>query len=136
MTTLLAQLFSLEKDFQVDTARQEQGLSLLLNNNDKTSCVLVAESNHKAIAMCSIQVLISTAMGGEVGLLEDLIVDADHRYTGIGKALLVEAEGWCQQRGLLRLQLLADRDNNKALDFYARYGWLSTNLRALSRFMS
>lgn len=136
MVLLLAQLFSLEKDFQVDARKQQQGLGLLVKQPEHRACVLVAESDKQLVAMCSIQVLVSTAMGGEVALLEDVIVDAAHRGGGIGKALLCEVEAWCRERGLSRLQLLADRDNGKALGFYAGHGYLSTNLLALTRFMS
>lgn len=142
MAALLRQLFAIEKDFQFDAARAERGLRALLEKRatsgpgaEQAQC-LVAEAGRKVIAMCSVQVLISTAMGSEVGLLEDMIVDASRRHAGVGKALLTEADAWCRQRGLPRLQLLADRDNRSALAFYEKQGWETTNLHALRRFMS
>ena len=41
--------------------------------------------------MCTVQTLISTAEGGPVGLVEDVIVRADYRGHGIGARLLTEA---------------------------------------------
>jgi Acetyltransferases len=83
--------------------------------------------------MCSIQVLISTAEGGAVGLLEDLIVAADFRNQGIGAKLLAEAVDWAERQGLKRLQLLADKNNSPALVFYEKQSWQPTQLVCLKR---
>jgi hypothetical protein len=40
---------------------------------------------------------------------------------------------WADRHGLTRLQLLADRNNRPALDFYARLGWRQTQLICLRR---
>lgn len=131
---LLQQLFSIEADFQCEPRIQEQGLRHLLakiaqaEHGKEQAQVLIAESAGRVIAMCSVQVLISTAEGDEVGLLEDLIVDEAYRGTGVGSALLVEMESWSRRRGLRRLQLLADHANQTALDFYTHHQWRTTQL--------
>jgi GNAT superfamily N-acetyltransferase len=66
-------------------------------------------------------------------LLEDLIVAADFRHQGIGAKLLGEAVYWAECRGLKRLQLLADKDNLPALNFYQTQGWQSTQLVCLRK---
>lgn len=38
------------------------------------------------------------------------------------------AERWCYQQGATRIQLLADRENEPALRFYAKLGWEKTQL--------
>ena len=81
--------------------------------------------------MCTVQTLISTAEGGPVGVLEDLVVAADFRHQGIGAKLLAEAVTWAECRGLTRLQLLADKNNLAALRFYQKQGWESTQLVCL-----
>ena len=136
LVILLKSLFAVEADFDFNQDKQSQGLQLLINT-DKT-CVLVAESgeNKKIRGMCSLQTLISTAEGGPVGLLEDLIVAADFRHQGIGKKLLAEAVFWAEQQGLKRLQLLADKNNASALEFYARQSWQSTQLVCLKRMLN
>jgi len=50
--------------------------------------------------MCSIQILISTAEGGKVALLEDLVVAENFRNMGIGTKLLSldETEGFVSQQ--------------------------------------
>jgi len=105
---------------------------LLLESED--AIVFVARYNGKVVGMCSIQILISTAEGGKVGILEDLVVDRDFRCKGIGTKLLLEAERYCKENGLLRLSLLADKDNIRALEFYKSRGWKFTNLICLRKF--
>ena len=137
---LLAELFSLESDFQPDRDKQAQALQLLINKNNEDSaapaCVVwVAEEGGVIIGMCSVQILISTAEGGEVGLIEDVIIDASHRKQGIGKQMLQHLETWAHERGLRRLQLLADTHNKSAITFYKRNGWEGTQLLAMRKLL-
>ncbi|MDA8100733.1 MAG: GNAT family N-acetyltransferase, partial [Nitrospiraceae bacterium] len=83
------------------------------------------------VGMATVQTLISTAEGGRVGVVEDVIVAATHRRKGIGCLLLAEIETWSRRKGLKRLQLLADRENLSAIDFYSRCGWSKTSLICL-----
>ena len=133
LVELLKVLFTIEADFDFDPEKQACGLNLLLNS-DK-DCILVAEllNDNKVLGMCTVQTLISTAEGGPAGLLEDLIVDADFRHQGVGAKLLAEAVNWAECRGLKRLQLLADKNNLPALDFYQKQGWQSTQLVCLRK---
>ena len=132
MINLLKQLFEIEKDFTPNYEKQKRGLELLLDSKD--AIIFVARYNERVVGMCSIQILISTAEGGKVGLLEDLVVDEKFRGKGIGTKLLLEAERYCKENGLLRLSLLADKDNIKALEFYKSKGWKFTNLICLRKF--
>lgn len=85
------------------------------------------------VGMCTAQILISTAEGGMVALVEDMVVDARYRGMGIGRQLMSAIEGWAQKRRISRLQLLADRTNFSALDFYDKMGWRPTQLICLRR---
>lgn len=133
LVELLKALFTIEADFDFDADKQAYGLNLLLNS-DK-DCILVAEllNDNKVLGMCTVQTLISTAEGGPVGLLEDLVVAADFRHQGVGANLLAEAVGWADCHGLKRLQLLADKNNLPALKFYQKQGWESTQLVCLRK---
>lgn len=128
MCGLLSELFSIESDFSPDSQKQAAGLSLLLADSSRLSAAFVAEKGDEIVGMCSVQTLISTAQGGPVGLLEDLIVRKDHRGNGIGTSLLSEIFRWCAAKNISRLQLLRDADNERALKFYAGNGWANTNL--------
>lgn len=132
MADLLAELFSIEEDFTADAVRQKCGLELMLNG-DNSRKAWVAATMGKVIGMISIQTLASTAEGGEVGLIEDLIVAEIHRGNGIGTSLITAVESWAEERGLLRLQLLADCNNEPALAFYKKSNWLSTRLVCLRK---
>ncbi len=131
LAALLAELFAIEADFEVDTAKQVTGLRLLIDSDQ--DCVMVAESAGRVIAMCSVQTFISTAEGGRVGVLEDMVVARGFTGKGVGRRLLSAMEHWAATRGLTRLQLLADRDNGPALAFYARLGWSPTRLVCLRK---
>lgn len=129
MSLLLSQLFSIESDFVPDDERQRRGLRLLLASQGAS--ILVAEERGRVIGMASMQILISTAQGGRVGQVEDVVVEQGRRGKGIGAALLKRMQGLAQEQGLSRLQLAADRDNGGALGFYAREGWNQTSLVVL-----
>ena len=129
MSQLLSQLFSIETDFVPDEERQSRGLKLLLDTPD--ALIIVADEQGGVIGMATVQVLVSTAEGGRVGLVEDVVVDINHRDRGIGAALLNHLQQWAQDSGLSRLQLAADSWNSAALGFYARNGWSQTSLVVL-----
>jgi len=54
-------------------------------------------------------------------------------YTLIDRKLMASLEDWARSRGATRMQLLADRSNFSALDFYDKIGWCPTRLIFLRR---
>jgi GNAT superfamily N-acetyltransferase len=130
---LLADLFARETDFEPDQGRQARGLSLLVHDQSGRSLVLVAVSREEIVGMCSVQTLISTAEGGPVGLVEDVIVRADCRGQGIGANLLDTAIAWSKTRNMSRLQFLTDRGNSPTLAFYSTCRWSPTSLICLRK---
>jgi len=135
MCGLLSELFSLESDFSPDINKQAMGLALLVTDRSGLSAVFVAEKAGDIIGMCSVQTLISTAQGGAVGLLEDLIVRKEERGDGAGARLLSEVTAWCENRNISRIQLLRDADNKRARGFYTRNGWASTRLVCMRKML-
>ncbi len=133
LVKLLQALFAIEADFTTDVGRQRKGLTLLLEGCGKHRCIKVAQVNDHVVGMCSAQALISTAEGGWVALLEDMVVDEQYRGIGIGRRLMTAIETWARKRGISRLQLVADRTNLAALDFYDKMGWCPTRLICLRR---
>jgi ribosomal protein S18 acetylase RimI-like enzyme len=133
LTALLHELFSIETDFAVDAERQRRGLTLMLDGCLKHRCVKVAEIEGEVVGMVTAQLLISTAEGGVVALVEDMVVAGRHRGRGIGRQLMAAIESWSRERGANRLQLLADRTNFSALDFYDKIGWRPTRMICLRR---
>jgi ribosomal protein S18 acetylase RimI-like enzyme len=133
LTALLQELFSIETDFAVDAERQRRGLTLMLDGCQKHRCVKVAEMDGEVVGMVTAQLLISTAEGGVVSLVEDMVVNGRFRGRGIGRQLMAAIESWSRERGACRLQLLADRTNFSALDFYDKIGWRPTRMICLRR---
>jgi GNAT superfamily N-acetyltransferase len=131
LIALLKLLFTIEADFSFNAQKQRQGLAMLLDND--RGCVLVAEEKEQIIAMCTGQVVISTAEGGPAVLVEDMVVDPVHQGFGVGRALMNTMAGWALEQGATRLQLLADKNNPPALAFYARLGWDKTALICLRK---
>lgn len=126
MAELLHELFAIEVDFTADFETQARGLELLLDR--RSALVIVAEENEQLIGMSTAQIIVSTAKGGEVGIVEDVVVDIAHRGKGIASGLMRTIEEWARNRKLARLQLQADRNNAPALCFYRQQGWQHTNL--------
>ena len=145
MVELLNALFSLEADFNPDPERQRRGLQLFMEEGGAHRYLFVVEEvtagevtagevtacGGQVIAMASIQVLISTAEGGPVGLVEDVVVREDRRSRGIGRRLMADLFTWADRHGLTRLQLLADGNNSAARAFYEALGWQTTRLICL-----
>jgi N-acetylglutamate synthase-like GNAT family acetyltransferase len=133
LVALLGTLFSIEDDFSVDPEKQSRGILLMLDGCGKHRCIQVAEINGRVIGMGSVQTLISTSEGGPVGMIEDVVIEQGWRGKGVGSRLLRSIEAWADQHGLLRLQLLADKKNSPALQFYRSRGWEGTDLICLRR---
>jgi ribosomal protein S18 acetylase RimI-like enzyme len=133
MCDLLAELFAMEADFSADREKQRNALTLLVAERLNSSLTVVAVKGYQVIGMCSIQALISTAEGGPAGFVEDVIILGEYRGQGVGTAMLDVLLSWCRARGMTRVQLLADKDNEKALAFYGSRGWESTNLVCLRK---
>lgn len=131
MANLLKMLFSVEADFSADRSRQLEGLRMLLGN--PRARILVAESNGEVVGMCTGQVVISTAEGGPSILVEDVVVRKDFQKQGIGSRLMQGLYEFAEENRATRLQLLADCDNQPALQFYKQKGWSSTKLICLRR---
>jgi len=126
---LLATLFAIEEDFVFDEQRQRRGLALMLEN--ERGRVLIAEAEGQVVGMCTGQLLVSTAEGGLSLLVEDVVVDEQWRGCGIGRLLMAAISDWARTKKVSRLQLLADRNNIPALDFYRSLGWHTTELICL-----
>ena len=132
LVLLLEQLFSIEEDFEFDQFRQKQGLEALLAS--PSSVILVKEQNNTVVAMVTGQLVISTAEGGAALLVEDVVVAPEYQKKGLGKKLLHAVGEWGKEKGARRVQLLADKHNRPALDFYERVGFQKTNLQCFRKY--
>ncbi|HEY4392200.1 MAG TPA: GNAT family N-acetyltransferase [Paenibacillus sp.] len=66
-----------------------------------------------------------------------MIVDEDHRSSGIGKRLMSEAESWCKDCGSSHLFLSVTNENSLiAKSFYESMGFTCTGHRRFSKILS
>ena len=131
LSELLTDLFTLEVDFVPDEEKQKRGLSMLVADQSGTAAVFVAETDGDVVGMASVQTLVSTAEGARVGLVEDVIVDQRFRGKGVGMLLLDHLVDWGRTHNFTRLQLLVDRNNQPAVEFYLQQGWQGTSLNCM-----
>jgi GNAT superfamily N-acetyltransferase len=119
---LLGLLFAQEADFQPDPAAQLRGLRRILADPAQGQ-LLLARDGEEVLGMISLLWSTSTALGAPVAWLEDLVVAPGRRGQGLGRALAIAAVELCRERGLGRITLLTDSDNDRARALYASMGF-------------
>jgi GNAT superfamily N-acetyltransferase len=129
LTDLLTLLFTQEQEFTPDLQAQQQGLSLILQHPD-TGRLFIARQQGQVIAMVSLLFTISTALGGRVALLEDMVVHPHFRGKGIGTQLLSFAIDDARRQQVLRITLLTDDDNHSAQHLYKNHGFQPSSMQA------
>jgi GNAT superfamily N-acetyltransferase len=127
---LLAVLFAQEAEFEPDAAKQAAGLRRIIEN-PALGQILLLRADAEVLGMVSLLYTVSTARGGRVALLEDLVVQPQRRNSGAGSALLQAAIAHARAAGCLRITLLADRTNEAALRFYRRHGFAASGMLPL-----
>lgn len=124
---LLALLFELEPDFSANADAQRAGLSLILQRPE-AGRIFVAREGESVVGMVSLLNSVSTALGGPVAWLEDLIVAPAHRGRGIGSDLIEHALSYARECGLKRITLLTGAENSGAQRFYRRHGFRASGM--------
>ncbi|MGR8918903.1 MAG: GNAT family N-acetyltransferase [Gammaproteobacteria bacterium] len=127
MTALLGELFAQEREFSPDPARQTRALGALLERPDD-ALLLVAVRGERVIGMVIVLYVVSTALGARAGILEDLIVDAAERGTGVGRRLVGAALARARAAGCRRVTLLTDEGNEGAQRFYRQLGFARSTM--------
>jgi GNAT superfamily N-acetyltransferase len=134
LADLLAELFTLETDFHPERDKQLRGLQLILDN-PALGKLFVMHIDGKVAGMANALITISTAEGGRVLLLEDVIVHKEYRGGGFGRKLVEHVMVWAREQGMKRITLLADRDNRAALDFYRKLGFELSHMSVLRKIL-
>jgi RimJ/RimL family protein N-acetyltransferase len=127
LTELLMELFAQESDFRADYNAQMRGLRLLLEQPNRGR-IFVLRSANKIIGMINLLFTISTAEGGFVILLEDLIIGSNFRRQGFGSELLKYAIDYAKQKDFLRITLLTDRVSESSLAFFEKHGFQRSDM--------
>ncbi len=129
---LLTALFSQEADFEPAPVKQATAVRDILHHPDKGH-ILLLKLDDQVAGMVSLLYLPSTAMGGKVALLEDMIIAENWRGQGYGQRLLTTAIDFAEEQGCLRLTLLTDRDNERAQQLYQQNGFSLSSMVPMRR---
>ncbi len=127
LADLLYDLFSQEDDFIPNRDKQIRGLRLILEQPSRGR-IFVLRHGDRIIGMINLLITISTAEGGFVLILEDLVIHRDHRGQGYGGRLITHAIGYGKEKGFLRVTLLTDKLENKARAFYEHHGFRQSGM--------
>jgi GNAT superfamily N-acetyltransferase len=122
LCSLLEHLFAREVEFTPDRSLQAAGLRQIIDSPEYGR-ILTLHDGPSLVGMVSLLFTISTALGGRVALLEDMIIHPDYRNKGAGTALLLAAVNLARSLGCHRITLLTDRTNESAQRFYGRCGF-------------
>jgi GNAT superfamily N-acetyltransferase len=127
LSEMLGELFSQESDFRPNKDRQLRGLRLIFEQPSRGR-VFVLRRDGVIVGMINLLFTISTAEGGFVVLLEDLVIHKEFQGHGYGAMLLKHAIEFARQKNFLRITLLTDRPENMAQEFFRRHGFHESSM--------
>jgi GNAT superfamily N-acetyltransferase len=127
LSEMLGELFAQESDFRPDKEKQLRGLRLIFEQPSRGR-VFVLRREGVIVGMINLLFTISTAEGGFVILLEDLVVHKQFQSHGYGAKLLQHAIDFAKQKNFLRITLLKDRPENMAQEFFRRHGFCESSM--------
>jgi GNAT superfamily N-acetyltransferase len=127
LSEMLGELFAQEGDFRPDREKQLRGLRLIFEQPSRGR-VFVLRQNGAIVGMINLLFTISTAEGGFVIVLEDLVVHKKYQGKGYGRRLLEHAIDFAKQKNFLRVTLLTDRPENVAQEFFRHHGFVESSM--------
>ena len=127
LSEMLGGLFSQEGDFRPDKEKQLRGLRLIFEQPSRGR-VFVLRQNGAIVGMINLLFTISTAEGGFVILLEDLVIHKQYQGKGYGSKLLQHAIDFAKQKNFLRITLLTDRPENLAQEFFRHHDFVESSM--------
>ena len=127
LVDLVMALFEIEEDFQPDRDVQEKGLSLILEQ-PSGGRIFVVRTDYQIVGMVNLLFTISTAMGGFVLLMEDVIIHPDHRGQGFGTQLLEYVIEFARKKDFKRITLLTDEISAESQRFFQKLGFRHSHM--------
>src|SRR5207247_9289706 len=127
LSEMLGGLFAQESDFRPDKQKQRRGLRLSFEQ-PSGGRVFVLRREGAIVGMINLLFTISTAEGGFVILLEDLVIHKQYQGKGYGSKLLNYAIDFAKQKNFLRITLLTDRPENVAQAFFRKHGFVESSM--------
>lgn len=119
LVDLTMALFEIEEDFKPDRKNQERGLCAILEQPNRGR-IFVVRTDYEIIGMVNVLFTISTAMGGFVILLEDVIMHPDFRRQGYGSQLVDYVIDFAKRKDFKRITLLTDKISEESQRFFEK----------------
>jgi GNAT superfamily N-acetyltransferase len=132
LTELVMDLFSSSGDFKPDREVQERGLRLILEQPSRGR-IAVVRNDDQIFGMVNMLFTISTARGGFVIMMEDVVIHPHHRGQGYGTMLLDHVVDYAKQKEFLRITLLTDRISAESQEFFKKQGFEYSNMIPMRR---
>lgn len=117
LVDLTMALFAVAEDFKPDRARQERGLRAILEQPSRGR-IFVVRTDYEIMGMVNVLFTISTAMGGFVILLEDVIIHPEFRRQGYGSQLVEYVVDFARRKDFKRITLLTDKISAESQHFF------------------
>jgi len=128
LTELVMDLFSMSAgDFKPEREVQERGLRLILEQPSRGR-IAVVRNNDQIFGMVNMLFTISTARGGFVILMEDVVIHPHHRGQGFGTMLVDHVIEFAKQKKFLRITLLTDKISAESQEFFRKQGFDYSNM--------
>ncbi len=127
LTDLVMSLMELEEDFEPNEVKQRHGLQLILEQPSRGR-IFVVRTQTGIVGMVNILFTISTAEGGFVIILEDVIIRPTHRGQGYGTRLIDYVKVFARNKDFKRITLLTDQVSEESQRFFARNGFESSRM--------
>ena len=132
LTELVMDLLSGSGDFTPDQVLQERGLRLILEQPNRGR-IFVVRNKDRIFGMVNLLFTISTARGGFVILLEDVVIHPDHRGQGYGAMLVNYVVDFAKQKNFKRITLLTDRMSAESQEFFKKMGFEHSHMIPMRR---
>lgn len=91
--------------------------------------ILVAEAQGRAVGVIVVSLVAPLHVAGPWALVSALVTDEAARGSGVGAALLEEAERFARERGCIRMELSSSEYRTRAHVFYLRHGFAEMRKR-------
>ena len=98
----------------------------------------LAGETSTVLGLFEARTLVGTVMvghDGHRGWVYYLAVAESHRGTGLGRRLMLAAEDWLRERGVVKLQLMVRSANAGVLDFYDRLGYEDADVQVRAKWL-
>ena len=132
LTELVMDLMSRSDDFTPDQALQERGLRLVLEQPNRGR-IFVVRNKDRIFGMVNLLFTISTARGGFVILMEDVVIHPDHRGQGYGAMLVDYVVDFAKRKNFKRITLLTDRISAESQEFFKKHGFEHSHMIPMRR---